>query len=49
MLLQSPLTDDVDQREMFCVYLFPEQQSRKVGPESFNLRGFICFLYILSE
>ncbi|KAH7572044.1 hypothetical protein JRO89_XS04G0191700 [Xanthoceras sorbifolium] len=31
VLLQSPSTHDFDQREMFCVYLFPgSQQSRKV-------------------
>ncbi|KAK4854618.1 hypothetical protein QYF36_026815 [Acer negundo] len=31
VLLQSPSSNDVDQREMFCVYLFPgSQQSRKV-------------------
>lgn len=31
MLLQSPRTHDIDQREMFCFYLFPgNHQSRKV-------------------
>ena len=32
MLLQSPSVHDVDQREMFCLYLFPgNQQTGKVG------------------
>ena len=32
VLLQSPSLGDIDQRETFCVYLFPgNQQSRKVG------------------
>lgn len=32
VLLQPPSVDDVDQREMFCMYLLPgSQQNRKVG------------------
>ncbi|KAJ8751046.1 hypothetical protein K2173_016227 [Erythroxylum novogranatense] len=30
VLLQSPSVDDADKREMFCVYMFPRQQSTKV-------------------
>lgn len=36
--LQSPSVLDIDQREMFCVYLFPgSRQSRKVNILLYNL------------
>jgi hypothetical protein len=50
VLLQSPSVLDIDQREMFGLYLFPgNQQSRKVGLVLYNrwACSYICSFYCI--
>lgn len=39
---------DIDQRELFGIYIFPgNQQSRKVGLLLYNLIGMFLYLFLL--